>query len=213
MWLRLFKNALLASLLGGLLACEATEGPSTPSAMPVESVSVTSVEPVIPKRPLVTLYFWYGCPHCFEFRHYFQAWLEEWGDKITFSAVPIALKPSWIDHARAFYAAQQLDVLTRFHPALYDALHVEKRKLNSVAALAEFAGSLGIDAEAFQAAMLSSATTVSIRRDNAAIKRLAITTTPTLVIDDRHRLSLRSHDGYDGLLNLAEDILEQKLAE
>ncbi len=192
-----------------LVGCEA----SPPAAPVVSNSTTTEIEQPVPQKVALTLYFWYGCPHCFEFRHYLQPWLADWSDKVNFSRVPIALRPDWVDHARAFYAAQSLGVLSRFHPALYDALHVQKRELNTVAALSEFAGSLGIDAEAFKAAMLSPETTAALRRDNAAVKRLAIHTTPTLVVADQQRIFATTKGGYDGLLALAEDLIEQRLAQ
>ncbi len=187
-----------------LIGCEAPP----PATSSVPATSGTEQHGKI----ALTLYFWYGCLHCSEFRHYLQPWLEDWSDKVTFSRVPIALRPDWIDHARAFYAAKALGVLPRFHPALYDALHVQQRELNSVAALSEFAGSSGIDAAAFRAAMLAPETTAALRRDNAAVQRLAIHTTPTLVIADQHPVFASAKDGYDGLLVAAEDLIEQKLA-
>ena len=205
---RLSSGWLLAVLL---VACESETPAVAPvPTVPTDTASVQAVES--DTRVALTLYFWYGCPHCFAFRHYLQPWLAEWEDKIAFKRVPIALKPSWIDHARAFYAAQQLGVLPRFHPAVYDALHVQKRPLNSVEALADFAGSLGIDVAAFRNAMLSSTTTAAIQRDNAAVKRLAIRTTPTLVIGDQQLISLPSDEGYDALLHVTEEMLEQRLA-
>ncbi len=204
-WIRIIGLAVTGFWLIG---CEAPPPPaeSSPTTAPATAVAEK------PGKIALTLYFWYGCPHCFEFRHYLQPWLEDWSDKVTFSRVPIALRPDWIDHARAFYAARALGVLPRFHLALYDALHVQKRELNSVAALSEFAGSLGIDAAAFRAAMLAPETTAALRRDNAAVKRLAIHTTPTLVIADQHRVFASEKGGYDGLLASAEDLIEQKLA-
>lgn len=206
------KYGLWIGCLGLLMACSnVTDSSATPTTPETPKVAAVSV-PEVPQKVSLTVYFWYGCPHCFEFRHYVQPWLAEWGDKLDVTLVPIALKPSWVDHARAFYAAQALGVLTEFHPALYDALHVQKRKLNSVATLSEFADSLGLDAAAFEAAMVSPATTALIRRDNAAVKQFGIQTTPTLVVAGQQRLSLLSDDGYDGLLHRAEDLIEQSLS-
>ncbi|MEM6406151.1 MAG: thiol:disulfide interchange protein DsbA/DsbL [Pseudomonadota bacterium] len=205
-WVRLIG---LSGIGLWLISCEAPPPAATVSA---ERSTITAEQPV-PQKVTLTLYFWYGCPHCFEFRHYLQPWLEDWSDRVNFSRVPIALRPDWVDHARAFYAAQALGVLPRFHPALYDALHVQKRELNSVAALSEFAGSLGIDAAAFRTAMLAPETTAALRRDNAAVKRLGIYTTPTLIVDDRQRISASAKGGYDALLASAEDLIEQKLAQ
>ena len=206
----MLKYLFFIGFLGLLTACGDTTN-TVPTAP--KSVATVSATAEVPQTVSLTLYFWYGCPHCFEFRHYFQPWLAEWGDKLDVTLVPIALKPRWIDHARAFYAAQQLGVLEEFHPALYDALHVQKLKLSSVVSLSEFAGSLGLDAEAFETAMVSPATTALIRRDNAAVKQLGIQTTPTLIVDGQHRLSLLSDDGYDALLHRAEDFIERKPAQ
>ena len=89
-----------------LTGCEAPPPAVSSPAAPTTAVA----EKPVPQKVTLTLYFWYGCPHCFEFRHYLQPWLEDWSDKVMFSRVPIALRPDWIDHARAFYAALALGV-------------------------------------------------------------------------------------------------------
>jgi protein dithiol oxidoreductase (disulfide-forming) len=55
--------------------------------------------------------FWYGCPHCYDFEPYLDAWLETKPDDVDFKRMPGIFRQDWLVHARAFYAAEQLGVL------------------------------------------------------------------------------------------------------
>ena len=56
--------------------------------------------------------FWYGCPHCYQFEPVIEQWLEGKPEHIEFVRMPAVFAPNWEVHARAYYAAEQLGVLS-----------------------------------------------------------------------------------------------------
>jgi thiol:disulfide interchange protein DsbA len=154
-------------------------------------------------------FFWYGCPHCNAFQEHLQPWLTEWGDKIQYRAVPVGLKPEWVDHARAFYAAQMLGGASRFHEAFYAAIHQQKLDLHSATQITQFAASLGFDAAEFIQAMNAQSTEAAILADNALVRRYGVNRTPSLVLGGKYLISPSTAGGYENMLDVVEGLIKQ----
>ena len=86
---------------------------------PVRTASDNGVE--------VAEVFWYGCPHCYNFKPLAEAWEAEAPDYINYVKLPAALGRSWEPHAYAFYALEAMGELDKVHDALFDALAGERR--------------------------------------------------------------------------------------
>lgn len=158
----------------------------------------------------VVEYFWYGCPHCNALQVHIPAWKARLPQGVALKLVPVALRPEWVDHARAFYAAEALGVLDGFHPALFRAIHEEKRDLDDAQSLAAFAAEVAdVSAEAFSAAMQSDVVEARILADIDVIQRLGLKTTPTLVIHGRYRITPDSAGGYAAMLAVADRLLAE----
>ncbi|CAN0606549.1 unnamed protein product, partial [Ectocarpus sp. 12 AP-2014] len=65
--------------------------------------------------------FWYGCPHCYNFKPLVESWVEDIPDDVDYVQIPAALGQSWEPHARAFYALEFMGELDKVHDALFDA--------------------------------------------------------------------------------------------
>ena len=98
---------------------------------------------------VVTEFFWYGCGHCYTF----EPMLTAWGKQLPDGAV---VKPSpavWNDpmrmHAKAFYIAEVLGVKAVMHPVIFDAMHVQRKRLVSRLALRDLFEDNGVDPEQF----------------------------------------------------------------
>ena len=192
----LFAVALFASALLGSGVANAASG----------YTEVAQPEPT--EGQVVVEYFWYGCPHCNALQAHIPTWKARLPAEVRFQAVPVALRPEWVDHARAFYAAQRLGVLEPFHPALFKALHEEKRRLQDAASLAAFAAeTTGVAAQAFVSAMASDAVETQIFADMDRIKRLGLKATPTLVVNGRYRITPDSAGGYAEMLEVVDRLL------
>ena len=89
--------------------------------------------------------FWYGCPHCFHFEPEITAWLKKKPADVNFRRVPAVFDPRWVPHARAYFAAEALGVLDKFHGPLFKAIHEEEQKIFDEQSLLKFAGTVGID--------------------------------------------------------------------
>src|SRR5680860_451439 len=93
--------------------------------------------------------FWYGCPHCYSFKPLSEEYESNAPDYVDYVRLPAALGKSWEPHAYAFYALQAMGELDKVHNALFEALVVERRQLNTPEALADFVAEHDVDSDEF----------------------------------------------------------------
>ena len=67
-------------------------------------------------------FFWYGCPHCFNLEptmDRIEADLEK-GARIV--KVPVALRDSWMPHAKLYYALKQMNKIDDVHNQIFEEI-------------------------------------------------------------------------------------------
>jgi thiol:disulfide interchange protein DsbA len=177
--IRWFSTLLISVLLTGpLAAAEYSEG--------MQYLRLANPQPtsVADKVEVVEL-FWYGCPHCFDLEPHIRQWLETKPDDVEFVRMPAVLGPGWELLGKGFYTAELLGVQDRIHPALFEALHVKKQKINDEAALQDFFVNHGVSAEDFRKTFASFAVSVKLNNARAMTRRYAITGVPTLIVNGK----------------------------
>ena len=157
--------------------------------------------------------FWYGCPHCYHFEPHLKKWEKNKPEAAYFVHLPAALNPSWVIHARAYYAAEQLGVLDTFHEALFIALHEQRRRMNTADSLARFAASLGIDEEKFRAAMNSTETNSAILKAQQIGYQSMADGVPMILVDGKYKVSGSLAGSYDRMLKIVNYLVEKEAAK
>lgn len=134
-------------------------------------------------------FFWYGCPHCARFQPYFVPWVQRQPADVQLRRVPAAFRPSWMPHARLYYALEALGALERYHERVYHAYHVENVPLDSAADIADWAEQQGMNRERWLAAYASEDVDRKLADDREALRRYTVTGTPSIVVDGRYLTS------------------------
>lgn len=169
---------------------------------PVRTASDNGVE--------VAEVFWYGCPHCYNFKPLAEAWEAEAPDYINYVKLPAALGRSWEPHAYAFYALEAMGELDRVHDALFDALAGERRPLNTPEALADFVAGYGVDAEKFLENYNSFGVRARVQQAQAKIRGARITGTPTMLVDGKYVVSASMAGSHENTLKVVEYLAEKE---
>lgn len=151
----------------------------------------------------VNEFFWYGCGHCFSFEPVLNSWLKKKPAHIDFVTTP-AFLPKRMVHAKAYYAFKAMGKLKKLHGALFNAIHIDKKKLNSEDILADFVGSQGEDASAFRKAFNSFAVDHQSKLAAKLGQRYGVNSVPTLVIDGRFITTGRMAGNNKAMLELTE---------
>lgn len=158
------------------------------------------VKPAVPADKIaVQEMFWYGCPHCASLEPTTAKWKSTMSDDIEFQYIPAALNPTWAEHAKAFYAAEQLGLTEATHENLFKAIHQQGRRINSEDALVRFFSAAGVNPDDFRAAMNNDETRKKVNLSASLAKRYGLTGVPSLIVDGKYRVLL-----YDGLRSYNE---------
>jgi thiol:disulfide interchange protein DsbA len=203
---------VLASL--SPLACSAAD--TAPYRLGEHYLKVrTAQAPADPARIEVMEVFAYSCPHCYDLEPVLKKWLAKKPADVEFVRSPHTLgMPANEARNRAFYAARMLGSLDRFHAALFDAVHKERKPVATREDLrALFVQSTGAKAEDFDGAYASFAADAGFRRGESAIQGMGITSVPTLVVDGKHFVSPNLARGFDNMLKVTDFLVEQARRE
>lgn len=162
-------------------------------------------------RVQVTEMFWYGCPHCYQFEPYLQAWLAQKPDWVEFVRIPAVFNnPQWEIHARAYYAAEVLGVLDRIHKPFFEAYHQQKQRLATRAAVRDFFVAHGVDGGEFDKAFDSFAVQSKVSRAKDLSQRYGIDGVPAMIVDGKYRVGAGQAASYKNLIGIA-DYIARKL--
>ena len=63
--------------------------------------------------------------------------------------LPVALRDSWIPHAKLYYALKQMDKIDQVHNLIFEEIHLEDNRLNTEQQMIDFLGKHGIDTDKF----------------------------------------------------------------
>lgn len=164
------------------------------------------------QRPELVELFWVGCPDCGRLEPLLDELLQRLPGEVDFQRVPV-IAPGWEPSARAYYAAGILHQQQPFHRALSRAVRVEHRNIRQKEDLIRFAASIGMDEGAFREAYQSPQVRAQIDQAADLTKRYRVDGVPSLVVDRRYRISLQSAGDMERMLEIAERLLREAIAD
>ena len=113
--------------------------------------------------------FSYGCVHCYNFDPYVEVWKQEKNSKVKFERLPAVFTPEF---AKAYYAAEILDVVDEVHTPIFNAIHIERKDMRRKDLLAEvFKRHGGVPEEDFLSVYDSFAVRSKIQQAQARVVR------------------------------------------
>ncbi|GBE10001.1 thiol:disulfide interchange protein DsbA precursor [bacterium BMS3Bbin12] len=187
----------LVPFLWVLLVSVAWAAPSPPGGAKFEAgFDYRLIDPPVripgaePGKVTVVEFFWYGCPHCYRLEPYLDKWLKHKPPGVQFIRIPAPLNAAWTVHARAYYAAKELGVLSRLFQPLFNAIQREGSALGTEDALADFFARHGVKPAAFRTAYGSFTVDAEVRRARALAQRIGITGVPTVVVAGKYRTGM-----------------------
>jgi thiol:disulfide interchange protein DsbA len=201
---RVFLIALML-LAGSVQAAEFKAGvdyEEVPFPQPVETGNKIEVRE----------FFWYGCPHCYDFEPTLRAWVQHLPKDAAFIRTPAVL-PRWEPQARLYYALEVLGVADKLHQVVFDAIHRDGIRLNDAEAMADFVAKHGVDRAAFLRAFNSFGVNMKLRRAQQMFEALGLNSVPTIVIDGRYRTSPSMAKTHENTVKVVEFLIKKAAAE
>src|SRR3990172_11299774 len=145
---------MLKRLLAALVVFFAVGVAQARPAAGVEYRELSPAQPTAtPGKIEVIEFFWYGCPHCYNFEPVITTWLKKLPKDVHFRRVPAMFNEEYALGARAFYALEAIGAEERLHKSLFHPIHTGSRlKVANQAALTEWLGKEGVETKKFTAA-------------------------------------------------------------
>ncbi|MBP9712128.1 MAG: thiol:disulfide interchange protein DsbA/DsbL [Sterolibacterium sp.] len=157
----------------------------------------------------VTEFFWYGCPHCYEFEPTLNSWVKTLPKDVAFRRVPADFG-RWTGGAKLYYALEALGEEGRLHKELFDAIHGNERlNFNNEAAVADWLVKKGIDRKKFSDAYSSFSVQSSVNRAQQLTRNHALTGVPTVIIGGKYA----TNNTLTGSFEVLPGILNQLVAK
>lgn len=164
-----------------------------------------------PNKVEVVELFWYGCPHCNALEPFVERWLKKIPANAEFIRIPAIFQPSWELHARAFYTAEVLGVLEKTHRAMFDAIHGQRRKLDSQEALMAFFAEQGVANDEFNRVFKSFAVEAKVRRAKDMTQRYGINGVPSLIVNGKYRTSAQLAGGNAEIFKVVDSLAAKEM--
>ena len=161
---------------------------------------------------VVEEFFNYICPGCNAFEPLFAPWVAKQPSDVKVVHVPASFRADFVQYARAYYAAQSLNIAEKMHAAVYEGIH-RTRTLPAEGQrpdeekIAAFYADYGVDEQQFLATMRSFAVDLKVRRAADHMTRIRIPSTPSVVVNGRYLV--RGQTNAD-TLRIADYLIEKE---
>jgi protein dithiol oxidoreductase (disulfide-forming) len=133
----------------------------------------------------VTEFFWYSCPHCNALEPALEGWVKAQGDKIVFKRVPVAFRDSFVPQQRLYYAIEAMGKVDELHKKVFNAIHVERQRLDSDADITAFMVKQGVDKAKFEEVYNSFGVQSKARRAAQLQQAYQVDGVPMIAVDGR----------------------------
>lgn len=207
--MRKLMNTLAAGVVMTVFATAASAVPLSYAEgthfFPTAEKLATSDENVIE----VIEMFSYTCPHCFRLEPAVEEWKQTLPDNVTFTKVPAIFRDSWLELAKVYYAAEATGDLELLHPKLFNAIHVDKRRLNTEEQLLDFVEEQGVDRESFAKMMNSFSVKSKVKKALVMSQTSGITGVPSMIVNGEYRTDASSAGGTEELFEVVDQLIEK----
>ena len=161
---------------------------------------------------MVTEFFWYGCGHCYTFEPMLTAWGKQLPEEVVLQPSPAVWNDPMRMHAKAYYIAEVLGVKETLHPVIFDAMHVQRKRLVSRLELRDLFEDNGVDPAQFDKAFDSFGVDSQVRQADARARSAKISGTPSLMVAGKYLIETRAAGSLTNMLEIARYLIDKELA-
>ena len=156
----------------------------------------------------VVEFFWYGCSHCFAFEPTVEAWSKRVPPDVYFHQMPFALIGP-VEHQKLFYALEELGQRESLQRKLFNAIHVENKRLNTEAEITAFVAANGVDGAKFTEAFRSFAVNTKISRGKQLSNAYKIDGVPAMGVNGRYYTSATLAGSHEKAIAVTEFLIQR----
>jgi thiol:disulfide interchange protein DsbA len=166
----------------------------------------------------VAEFFYYLCPHCYNFEPLIKEWAANKPANTRFVQVPAMWNQVLVLHGRMFYTAE---ILARngviadadaFNTAVYQEIHVRNNKLGSEGAIQKLFERFNVSADDFDRTWNSFEVDQKLRVAADLARRYSVNSTPTVVVNGKYRFGAQEAGSYPKVLEVIDELIVRESA-
>lgn len=164
----------------------------------------------------VAEFFWYGCPHCYDFERYINGWAETKPANVRFVRVPAMWNRGLELHAQLYYTEEVLagngtiKEPAAFRDAVFVEYHRRGNRLGSKDAIQTLFARFDVSAEDFERAWSSFEVDQKMRVASDLARRYGISNVPSVVVNGKYRTGGAEAGSYDALLEVINELIARE---
>lgn len=152
-------------------------------------------------------FFWYGCPHCYAFEPHVNKWKKTLPENVSFARVPAIFRPDWEIQARTYYALKSMGLVETVHGKIFDAIHKNKKRLNTLDAMTAFVEKNGVDRKKFLEEYNSFGVDGLVRKAKKKQSEYKIQGVPGVVVNGDYLVSGSMAGSYDNMVKIIDYLI------
>jgi protein dithiol oxidoreductase (disulfide-forming) len=137
----------------------------------------------------VVEFFWYSCPHCNRFEPQLEEWVKKMPKDVVLRRAPVAFRPDFEPQQRLYFVLEALGKVDELHKKVFNAIHVERQVLNTVALVTDWAEKNGVSKAAFTEAYNSFPVATKARKATLLQDSYKVDGVPALGVAGRYYTS------------------------
>jgi len=156
-------------------------------------------------------FFWYGCPHCYQFEPTLHKWIENKPENVVFKRIPAIFRAGWDVHAKAYYAAEALGITDKVHQAIFDEIHKSKKALDKPETIAAFmASKSGVEKQVILDTMLSFSIEAKARKAQQAARQYGLRGVPAIAVAGKYMTSATQTGSNQGMIDVTNFLISKE---
>lgn len=162
---------------------------------PVEGTHYVRLQTAAPtsipegKKVEVVEFFWYECGHCFNFEPLLDAWSKRVPADVAFRRVPVGFTARHQIGQKIFYALEEMGQVGAVHRKVFNAIHVQGKRLLAEKDIVDFMVANGLDGTQFTNAFRSFSVATKANRAKQLSDAYKIDGVPALGVQGRYYTS------------------------
>jgi protein dithiol oxidoreductase (disulfide-forming) len=204
------KNLVSVGLVGTAFGAQAQTQAPTQALTDSEFTTLSKAVHTEPGKIEVTEFFLYGCSHCFGFEPLLEPWTKKLPQDVRFKRVPLAFHASVVIHQRIYYALEAMHKTEAMHAKIFNAIHVDKQRLDKEEDIVTLMVKNGIDAKQFTETFNSFSIAAKAKQATRLAADYKIEGVPTLAINGKYTTSGAQAGSLERSLLVAEALIARE---
>lgn len=161
----------------------------------------------------VVEFFWYGCPHCYDFEPKVNAWTKTLPTDVVFKKVHIRWPTKRINfegHQKLYYTLEAMGKLPTLHAKVFEAMHKDKKQLASDVEIFDLMQSFGLNREEFAKVFNSFAVNTQCAKAVNLMEAYDIEGVPTVGVGGRYSTTASIAGSEEKVLEVAGLLIKKR---